>query len=105
MCETKDELIAKDPKSTEIIKPLLRGRDVKKFYYDYQDLWLINAHNGIKEKGIKPINIDEHPAIKTFLDLQWDKLYKRTDKGDTPYNLRNCAYWDDFESLKLFTPN
>lgn len=99
--KTKDELIAKDPKSTEIIKPLLRGRDVKKFYYDFDDLWLINSHNGIKEKGISPIKIEEYPAIKTFLDLHWDKLSKRTDKGDTPYNLRNCAYLEDFEKPKI----
>lgn len=99
--KTKDELIAKDSKSIQIIKPLLRGRDVKKFYYDYQDLWLINVHNGIKEKGINPINIDEYPAVKTFLDLQWEKLSKRTDKGDTPYNLRNCAYLEDFEKPKI----
>ncbi len=99
--ETKDDLIAKDPKSSEIIKPLLRGRDVKKFYYQFQDLWLINTHNGVKEKGIKPVNINEYSAIKSFLDLQWAKLSKRTDKGDTPYNLRNCAYLEDFEKPKI----
>jgi hypothetical protein len=39
--KTKDELIAKDPKSAEILKPLLRGRDTKRYYYDFEDLWLI----------------------------------------------------------------
>ncbi|MGV4459827.1 Eco57I restriction-modification methylase domain-containing protein, partial [Ornithobacterium rhinotracheale] len=54
--ERKDELIAQDPKSAEIIRPILRGRDIKRYGYDFADLWLINTHNGLKEKGIKPIN-------------------------------------------------
>jgi adenine-specific DNA-methyltransferase len=37
----RQELIAKDPKSEEIIKPLLRGRDIQKYYPNYQDLWII----------------------------------------------------------------
>jgi hypothetical protein len=87
-----DELIAEDPKSAEIIRPILRGRDIKKFVYDYADLWLINTHNGIKEKGVIPINVNNYPAIKKHLDNFYPKLAKRADKGDTPYNLRNCAY-------------
>lgn len=42
------ELIAADPKSAEIIKPVLRGRDIKRYEIDWQDLWLINSHNGLK---------------------------------------------------------
>ena len=103
--KTKAELITKDSKSAEIIKPLLRGRDIKKFYYDYQDLWLINAHNGNKEKNINPINIKEYPAIKAFLDLHWDKLSIRTDMGDTPYNLRSCAYLEYFDMPKIIYPD
>ncbi|MFA7449155.1 MAG: type II restriction endonuclease, partial [Weeksellaceae bacterium] len=51
----KDELIAEDPKSAEIIRPILRGRDIKRYNYDFADLWLINTHNGVKEKGINRI--------------------------------------------------
>ncbi|MBD3795346.1 MAG: hypothetical protein IE881_05345, partial [Epsilonproteobacteria bacterium] len=32
---TKDELIKKDPRSIEIIKPLLRGRDIQKYELDF----------------------------------------------------------------------
>ena len=53
----KDELIAEDPKSAEIIRPILRGRDIKRYGYDFADLWLINSHNGIKEKGVKRIEL------------------------------------------------
>jgi hypothetical protein len=99
--KTKDEIIKKDPKSSEIIKPLLRGRDIKKYFYENPDLWLINSHNGTKEKNIKPITIADYPIIKEFLDTHWDKLSVRFDKGDTPYNLRNCAYLSDFELPKI----
>ncbi|MDR2171707.1 MAG: Eco57I restriction-modification methylase domain-containing protein [Planctomycetaceae bacterium] len=100
----KDELIAQDPKSAEIIKPLLRGRDIKRYGYEFADLWLINAHNGIKEKNIKPININDYPAIKKYLDTFFPQLEKRSDKGDTPYNLRSCAYMEDFYSEKIIYP-
>ena len=68
-------------------------------------MWLINTHNGIKEKGIPPVNIEEFPAIKAHLDSFGDKLKKRTDKGNTPYNLRNCAYMEDFSKQKIIYPN
>lgn len=100
----KDELIAEDPKSAEIIRPILRGRDIKRYGYDFADLWLINSHNGIKEKGIKPINIEDYPAIKKHLDSFYPILEKRFDKGETPYNLRNCAYMDDFYKQKIIYP-
>jgi len=97
----RKELITQDPKSAEIIRPILRGRDIKKYGYNFADLWLINAHNGIKEKGIKPIDINDYPAIKRRLDKYYSELEKRQDKGDTTYNLRNCAYMDDFSKHKI----
>ena len=97
----RNELIEADPKSAEIIRPILRGRDIKRYGYHFSDLWLINAHNGIKEKGIKPINIENYPAIKAHLDQYYDILSKRADKGVTPYNLRHCAYMEDFSKQKI----
>ena len=74
----KDELIAADPKSAEIIRPILRGRDISRCYYRAPELWLINTHNGIKDKKIPPININDYPAIKIHLDQVYDSLSKRT---------------------------
>ena len=99
--EKKAELIAQDPKSAEIIRPILRGRDIKRYGYEFADLYLINTHNGVKEKGIKRIDIDDYPAIKAHLDSFYQQLEKRQDKGDTPYNLRNCAYIEDFSKQKI----
>jgi len=99
--DKRKELIAEDPRSDEIIRPILRGRDIKRYCYDFADLWLINTHNGVKEKGIKPININDYPAIKEHLDKYYASLERRQDKGDTPYNLRNCAYIEDFYKQKI----
>ena len=93
--EKRKELIAQDPKSAEIIRPILRGRDIKRYGYEFADLYLINTHNGVKEKGIKRINIEDYPAVKAYLDLFYPQLEKRADQGDTPYNLRNCAYIEE----------
>jgi len=90
-------------RTAELIRPILRGRDIKRYGYDWADLWLINTHNGVR--GVKPrINIEDYPAVKHHLDEYWDQLKKRSDKGDTPYNLRNCAYLDDFSKPKIVYP-
>jgi type I restriction-modification system DNA methylase subunit len=91
----RDELIKADSKNKEIIKPLLRGKDIKKYSYKFYDMWLINTHNN------PPIHINNYPILKEHLDQYYDKLEKRTDKGLTPYNLRNCAYLKEFENEKI----
>jgi hypothetical protein len=102
--ERRKELISLDVKSEEIIRPILRGRDIKRYGYNFADLWLIDVHNGIKQTGLKPINIELYPAIKAHLDKNYKELEERTDKGDTPYNLRNCAYMEDFSKQKIIYP-
>ncbi|WP_157150026.1 Eco57I restriction-modification methylase domain-containing protein [Brachyspira sp. SAP_772] len=98
--ETKNNLINEDSKSAELIKPVLRGRDIKRYYSSYTS-YLINTHNGIKEKNIPPINIKDYPAIKKHLDKYYKQLEKRQDKGITPYNLRNCAYLSSFSNINI----
>ena len=95
-CSTIEERNRTD----KLIRPILRGRDIKRYAYDWADLWIINTHNGIKGK-VSKINIEEYPSIKAHLDTYWSKISKRSDKGDTPYNLRNCAYLDDFSKPKV----
>ena len=98
---TKDQLIKTDPRSAELIRPILRGRDIQRYSYSFAGLWLINVHNGLKEDNLDPININDYPAIKDHLDNYYTKLAKRADKGITPYNLRNCAYMNDFSDQKI----
>ena len=163
-------------RTSELIKPILRGRDIKRYSYEWAGLWIINTHNGyttsdssltqslqelqqnasvitdkvtpshfasqptnltqdtriakdiesshcetsagIRGKArrsrsffsnpqatskikIPPIDINDYPALKAHLDTHWDKIAKRADKGTTPYNLRNCAYLEEFEKEKI----
>ena len=98
--QTKEALVAADPKSAEILKPVLRGRDIRRYRARWANLWLIDSHNGY---GTTPaINIDDFPAVKAHLDAYSPRLAKRHDKGTTPYNLRNCAYHAEFSKEKLF---
>ena len=95
-CQSEDERT----RTAELIRPILRGRDIKRYGYDWADLWIINTHNGIKGK-LPRVDVNEYPAIKAHLDQYWDKISTRADKGDTPYNLRNCAYMEDFYKPKI----
>lgn len=98
----KAEFEKNDPKNMNIIQPLIRGRDVERFGYNFENLFLINSHNGIKELGIKPINLPvEYPIIYNYLLHYKDKAEERADKGDNWYNLRNCAYLNEFGKEKL----
>lgn len=87
-------------RTEELIRPILRGRDIKRYGYDWAGLWLINTHNGIKGR-LERIHIEDYPAVKAHLDQFWDRIKDRADQGDTPYNLRNCAYLEDFYKPKL----
>lgn len=95
-CQTEDEYTRTD----ELIRPILRGRDIKKYGYNWANLWLINTHNGIRGQ-LPRIDIKDYPAVKAHLDQFWNKISTRVDKGDTPYNLRNCAYLDELIQLFL----
>ena len=95
-CKTDDER----KRTEELIRPILRGRDIKRYGYEWAKLWLINTHNGVKGR-IPRIRIEDYPAVKAHLDEYWDKIKDRADQGDTPYNLRNCAYLEDFYKPKI----
>lgn len=98
--ETRKRLIIEDPKSTEIIKPVLRGRDVTRYRCE-QSMWIIDSHNGVKLEGIDRVDVSKYQAVKQHLDGFKKELEKRGDKGDTPYNLRDCAYWLDLGKEKI----
>ena len=99
-CTTEEER----KNTAELIRPILRGRDIRKYGYEWADLWIINTHNGIKGE-LERIHIEDYPAIKQHLDNYWDKMKPRADQGDTVYNLRNCAYLDEFSKPKIVWGN
>lgn len=115
--EKRDEILAKckdeaeKERTAKLIKKMLRGRDIKRYSYEWVGLWLINTHNSYQDsKGnkIPPIDINEYPALKAYFDEigknhkgKGKGLFDREDQGITPYNLRNCAYLEEFEKEKI----
>lgn len=98
----REMLISKDPNSNKIIKPLLRGRDIEKYHYEFADQWLINTHNGVKSEGVLRINPKkDFPAIFDYLSQFGSRIRERGDQGDHWSNLRNCAYLSDFSKNKI----
>lgn len=97
--ETRHELVGKDPKSQEILHPMVRGRDIQPYYVPQGAMWMIGMHNGYG--STPPIDVDAYPAVKEWLDNFADKLASRADQGDTFYHLRDCAYWEVFAKPKI----
>lgn len=110
------ELIAADPKSSEIIKPFLRGRDVKRWQVDPADKWLIkipsseNASHpwtGLPVAKAEAIFKAEYEAIYDWWIKEGlrSRLIARTDQGRYFWELRSCAYWDEFEKPRIIYPD
>ena len=101
-CQTEGER----ERTTELFKPLVKGEDLKRYKMNFADRWLIHTHNGIKDQETKEIiipriDINNYPTLKAYLDVHSEKISKRSDQGDTFYNLRNCVYWPEFEKPKI----
>ncbi len=96
---TRDRLIAEHPSSAEVIKPFLRGRDVKRWRCEAQDHWLIFTRRGI--------DIAKYPAILSHLKQFKTRLMPGKPGGRKPgsyewYEIQdNIAYWEEFEQPKV----
>lgn len=110
------ELIAADPKSADIIKPFLRGRDVKRWQLVPADKWLIKIASSENEthpwSGLPPKQAEAKfketwPSVYEF----WEKeglragLIARTDQGRFFWELRSCAYYAAFDGPKVIYPD
>ena len=92
--KTKDELIVEDFRSSEIIKPLIRGRDITKYGFKFPGLYLLMT-------GFD-LNIPkEYQAVYRHLLKYEEKAKKREDQGRDWYNLRSCGYYGEFEKDKI----
>ena len=100
--QTRNDLIDQDPKNIEITQPLLRGQDIQRYGVAFERLWLINSHNGIRERNIPPINVQrDYPSIFEYLQEFETSAKARADQGNHWTNLRNCAYVDQFQNPKI----
>ncbi|MBA4389654.1 MAG: restriction endonuclease [Syntrophus sp. (in: bacteria)] len=112
---TKECLIAEDPKSAELIKPWLRGRDIKRWKAQWAGLYLITIpssanrkwpwSNSKTEQTARTIFEKTYPAIHCHLSQWEDKLKKRDDQGQYWWELRSCAYYEEFDGPKIIYPN
>ena len=110
--EKKAELIAQDPKSAEIIRPILRGRDVKRYNFEFADLWIISTFPS------RNYDIDNYPAVKQYLlEIGIHRLEQTgkeyTINGETVKARKkttnkwfetqdSISYWEDFSKQKIF---
>jgi len=93
----RDRLMAEDPKTAQVIKPILVGDDIGRFDFDAKDRYLIGTYVGV------PIN--QYPAIYNYLQQYQAQLEKRSDKGNYWWELRSCDYYADFEQTKIIYPD
>ncbi|MGB4749701.1 MAG: Eco57I restriction-modification methylase domain-containing protein, partial [Bacteroidales bacterium] len=105
-CKDEDERI----RTEAIIKPILRGRDIKRYYYKWAGLWVIVIPAGWtneKRKNEAPEFFIEcqFPSLIKYLKNFETKAKKRDDQGDYWWELRACAYYPEFEKEKVvWTP-
>lgn len=106
---TRNQLVKADPSCTELIKPYLRGQDIKRWNPDWQDLWMILLKSSVNHRWAWSDFRDEAEDIfsRTFSSIYLhlkpleDALRKRQDKGRYWWELRPCVYYDLFENPKF----
>lgn len=100
--ETKNKLILEDKKSKEIIKPLLRGRDIKRYSYDFKNLYLICTFPALN------IDISDYPAIEKYLKSFGKRLEQSGEIGCRKKTIHKwfemqdtIAYYKEFDKPKI----
>ena len=92
--EKKKAFIRSNPKNEEIIKPILRGRDIFRYVYKKPNLYILLTKNGIDIQN-------EYPDIYNYLNSFDNTFKKRGAKGRHWTNLRACSFFNDFKKEKL----
>ena len=98
-CQTEEER----QKTIEIIRPILRGRDIKRYGYEFADLYIITTFPSLK------IDIESYPAVKQhLLSFGYDRLKQTGDKGARKKTNNkwfetqdSISYWEDFYRQKI----
>jgi len=96
--KTRDGIIAGDPKSAEIIKPFINGRDIRRYSLVPKDIFIIYTYHNVK--------ITDYPAIEQYLKPFKDKLKSRATRQEW-YELQQpqYAYTSYFEGPKIVFPD
>lgn len=107
---TKNRLIQSDPKAAQIIKPYLRGQDIKRWTPEWANLWIIllkSSSDWIWDWSQTKDLAEEafaktFPSIYQYMKPKEEQLRKRSDKGRYWWELRSCAFYDIFTKPKIF---
>ncbi|MDF7824088.1 Eco57I restriction-modification methylase domain-containing protein [Pontiellaceae bacterium B12227] len=108
--ETRDILIAEDENSADLIKPWLRGKDIKRWYADFNELYVINIYSsanatwpwsGQSDSKAEATFKKAYPAIYKHLKPHTERLIARDDQGQYYWEMRSCAYNAEFDLPKL----
>ena len=108
---TKNQLMAQDSKSGEVIKPYILGDDVRKYNINLRDRFLIVIPKGWtreKSKGARnPWGWFQktYPALANHLKSFEGALRKRQDQGEYWWELRACDYYGEFHKPKIVYPD
>ena len=87
--ETRHRLIDEDPKSAELIKPWLRGRDVRRYRMEWKELYVIFTQG---------IDITRYPAIERHLAHFRADLQPKTARGGGPGRAPGNYKWFEFQA-------
>ena len=92
--DQRREFCEKNPINTEIIKPILRGRDISRYSYTLPKQHILLTKNGVNVEG-------DYPDIYEHLESFGDKFKNRGAQGQHWTNLRACSFYDDFKKEKI----
>ena len=94
--KTRDDIVKKDPKSVEIIQPVLNGKDIRPWFYNNDGQYLILSRIGT--------DIENYPGVLSYLEGFKAELSKRSmvTGGESKwYELRSCDYYEEFAKPKI----
>ena len=116
-CETDEER----ERTAELIRPILRGRDIKRYGYNWADLWLIyipwhfpyqfdESIQGASDKAEKAFK-EQYPSVFSHM-LQYKEPLSKRNKAETGIRYEwyamqrwGAKYWEDFFKPKIMYPN
>ena len=106
----REELMKQDPKSAEIIKPLLRGRDIQRYQVQRIGSYMLATGYDLDIPRQYPAIYEHLETIGEQIELGEIKvkgkgLFNRGDQGENWWNLRACAYYSEFDKEKIVWGN
>ncbi|MGL2742755.1 DUF7149 domain-containing protein [Helicobacter pylori] len=102
----KDEKgMSERERTIELIKPILRGKDIKRYSYEWAGEWVIATFPSLK------LDIDDYPSLKTYLSQFRPRIDQSGEKGCRKKTSNQwfetqdtIAYHGDFEKEKIVYP-